>query len=192
MVAVAAVAVWWRRHPSACPHSQRFWVEAPHPLITARACTKCWSPQATSACWKWGRKRLPHAVGRGEAASRRRLEILDLQREMRVHTTGRARRRGIDNVSASQADVRSLPYGDDCFDGAFVVATLGEVPDQNAALSELARVIRPGGRLVVGELFGDPHWVRFGALRQRADRAGFDFERRIGSTLGYFIRFRPR
>jgi len=29
-----AVALWWRRHPSACPYAQRFWVEAPHPLIT--------------------------------------------------------------------------------------------------------------------------------------------------------------
>jgi uncharacterized membrane protein len=26
--------LWWRRHPSACPYSQRFWLEPPHPLIT--------------------------------------------------------------------------------------------------------------------------------------------------------------
>src|SRR5207247_7684120 len=34
--AVAGVALWWRRNPSACPYSQRFWVEAPHPFITRR------------------------------------------------------------------------------------------------------------------------------------------------------------
>jgi hypothetical protein len=34
--AVAAIALWWRRHPSACPYSQRFWVEAPHPLVTRK------------------------------------------------------------------------------------------------------------------------------------------------------------
>jgi len=28
------VALWWRRNPSACPYNQRFWVQAPHPLIT--------------------------------------------------------------------------------------------------------------------------------------------------------------
>ncbi len=32
--AVAGAALWWRRNPSACPYSQRFWVQAPHPFIT--------------------------------------------------------------------------------------------------------------------------------------------------------------
>ena len=27
-------SLWWRTHPSACPYNQRFWVQAPHPLIT--------------------------------------------------------------------------------------------------------------------------------------------------------------
>ena len=26
--------MWWRKNPSACPYSQRFWVQAPHPVIT--------------------------------------------------------------------------------------------------------------------------------------------------------------
>jgi ubiquinone/menaquinone biosynthesis C-methylase UbiE len=64
------------------------------------------------------------------------------------------------------------------------------VPDQDRALRELARVIRPQGRLVVGELFGDPHWVRLGRLKERAARAGLAFERRVGTPLGYFARFR--
>src|SRR2546421_3354331 len=29
-----AVALWWRHNPSACPYNQRFWIQAPHPLIT--------------------------------------------------------------------------------------------------------------------------------------------------------------
>jgi hypothetical protein len=32
--------------------------------------------------------------------------------------------------------------------------------------------------------------VTFGKLRERADGAGFDFERRVGGLLGYFARFR--
>ena len=32
--AIVGSALWWRRHPSACPYGQRFWVQAPHPIIT--------------------------------------------------------------------------------------------------------------------------------------------------------------
>src|SRR5436189_370568 len=34
LAAVIAVALRWRKNPSACPYGQRFWVQAPHPLIT--------------------------------------------------------------------------------------------------------------------------------------------------------------
>ncbi len=49
---------------------------------------------------------------------------------------------------------------------------------------------RPGGRVVVGELFGDPHWVSPKRLRSRAEAAGLEFERRAGTGLAYFARFR--
>ena len=34
--AIAAAALWWRKNPSACPYNQRFWVQAPHPIITRK------------------------------------------------------------------------------------------------------------------------------------------------------------
>jgi SAM-dependent methyltransferase len=66
---------------------------------------------------------------------------------------------------------------------------LGEIPDQQAALSEIARVLAPGGRLIVGELFGDPHFVSPGALERRAGAAGLRLEHRNGPAFGYFARF---
>ena len=68
------------------------------------------------------------------------------------------------------------------------MTVLGEIPDQQAALSELRRVLKPGGRLVVGELFGDPHWVRLSALRRRAEESG-QFERTDARLLGQFSSF---
>jgi ubiquinone/menaquinone biosynthesis C-methylase UbiE len=98
----------------------------------------------------------------------------------------RARARGIETIRPAQGDAQALPYADDTFDAAYLVAVLGEVPDQGAALRELARVLRPGGRLVVGELFGDPHWVSPTALRRGAEQAGLRFERRVGRLLGHY------
>ena len=36
VAALVGVSVWWRRNPSACPYNQRFWVQAPHPIITRK------------------------------------------------------------------------------------------------------------------------------------------------------------
>jgi ubiquinone/menaquinone biosynthesis C-methylase UbiE len=102
------------------------------------------------------------------------------------HTMRRARERGVENITPARAGARRLPYPDASFDAAYLVAVLGEIPDQPAAMNELARVLKPGGRLVVGELFGDPHWVSPRSLRARAEDAGLAFERRSG---GYFARF---
>jgi ubiquinone/menaquinone biosynthesis C-methylase UbiE len=187
--AAVAAALWWRSHPSACPYSQRFWVEAPHPLITRARLREALSPSPGERLLEigpgTGYYSLPVAESLGPDGS---LQIFDLQQEMLDHTIQAAGRRGLHNVVATQGDAHSLPYPTDSFDGAFLVTVLGEIPDQDRALRELHRVIRPGGRLVVGELFGDPHWVRPAALAQRSEQAGFHPERRIGSPLGYFAR----
>ena len=51
-------------------------------------------------------------------------------------------------VQAVQADVQDLPFADGSFDAAVAAWMLYHVPDVDRALAELARVLRPGGRLV--------------------------------------------
>jgi ubiquinone/menaquinone biosynthesis C-methylase UbiE len=118
------------------------------------------------------------------------LEILDIQRQMLEHTMRRAREIGVENIIPTRGDARELPYQDNAFDAAYLVATLGEVPDQQCALEELRRVLKPGGRLVVGEGQPDPHMVGFQTLRKLAEAAGLAFEQRTGGPLGYFASFK--
>jgi ubiquinone/menaquinone biosynthesis C-methylase UbiE len=187
--ALAGAALWWRWNPSACPYGQRFWVEAPHPLITRSRLREALEPTP-------GERMLEIGPGTGyytaELAewigAEGRLEIFDIQQEMLDHSMRRVGERGAENVRPTQGDARSLPYEDASFDAVVLVTVLGEIPDQDAALGEIARVLRPGGRLVVGELFGDPHMVTAGSLRRRAEEAGLRFERRVGPKLGYFAR----
>ena len=188
--AVAGAAVWWRRNPSACPYSQRFWVEAPHHLITRERLREILEAKLGERILEVGPGTGYYSLDVAEwVGPDGRLDILDLQQEMLDHTMRRAGERGLGNVTPSRSDATSLPYDDGSFDAAFLVTVLGEIPDQDAALRELARVLRPGGRLVVGELLGDPHYVRLAPLRLRASATGLAYARRVGNALGYFARF---
>jgi ubiquinone/menaquinone biosynthesis C-methylase UbiE len=179
-----AAALWWRRYPSACPYNQRFWVQAPHPLITRARLLEALAPGRDETVLEVGPGTGYYTLDVARAVAR--LHIFDLQQEMLDHTLRRAAAAGVDNLEPRQGDARALPYADASFDAAYLVTVLGEIPDQEAALRELRRVVRPGGRLVVGELFGDPHMVGERALRRRAAATGWRLERRVGPRLGFF------
>jgi SAM-dependent methyltransferase len=57
-----------------------------------------------------------------------------------------ARRRGVD---ARIGDVQALPFDDAWFDVAAAVWMLYHAPDVDRAVAQLARVLQPGGRLIV-------------------------------------------
>lgn len=182
--ATLAAALWWRRHPSACPYGQRFWVDVPHPFVTRERLHEALAPQPGERILEVGPGTGYYSLAVAERVGT--LELLDVQQEFLDHTMRRAQEAGLTNLVAAQGDARSMPFEDGRFDGAYLTAVLGEVPDQDAALRELARVVRPGGRVVVGELFGDPHWVAPRTLRRRAEAAGLTYARRVGPWFGCF------
>jgi ubiquinone/menaquinone biosynthesis C-methylase UbiE len=189
---VLGAAYWWRKNPSACPYNQRFWVQAPHPGITRKRLLEILAPQPGERLLEIGPGTGHYSLEVAERLDGGTLSVFDIQQEMLDHVMGRAGERGVYNIEPTLGDARATPYEDSSFDGAFLVTVMGEIPDQDAALRELARVLRPDGRLVVGELFGDPHMVTLRKLRERAERLGFSFERRLGTPLAYFARFRAR
>jgi protein-L-isoaspartate O-methyltransferase len=191
--AVAGAALWWRKNPSACPYGQRFWVEAPHPLITRARLRAILDPKPGERILEVGPGTGYYTLDVAEGVKPDgEVDVLDLQQEMLDHTMRSAGERGLSNVNPTHSDATAMPYEDATYDAAFLVTVLGEIPDQDAAIRELARVLKHGGRLVVGELLGDPHYVRLGPLRLRASGAGLAYERRAGNALGYFARFVKR
>ncbi len=192
-LAVLAGALWWRKNPSACPYGQRFWVEAPHPLITRERLRETLSPSPGERVLEIGPGTGYYSLDlAGWLGDDGELELFDLQQEFLDHTMERARERALTNLVATRGDATALPHPDDSFDAVVLITVLGEIPDQDAALREIARVLKPDGRLVVGELFGDPHFTAPGALERRAEGAGLRLQERSGPWLGYFARLTPR
>ena len=188
--AALAYAVWWRKNPSACPYQQHFWLEVPHPFLTRARLRRILAPQPGERVLEVGPGTGYYSLDVAEQiAPDGVLDILDVQQEMLDHTMRKASERHITNIVPTHGDAQELPYPDHTFDAAYMTVTLGEVPDKDAALRELRRVLKPSGRLIVGEIFGDPHMVSFGSLRAGAEAAGLQFEQRLGKRVAYFARF---
>ncbi len=117
-----------------------------------------------------------------------KLEIFDLQQEFLDHTIGRAAERGLTNVVPTQGDATALPYEDASIDAVVLTAVLGEIPDPVAALRQIQRVLKPSGRLIVGELFGDPHFTTQASLKRQAGEAGLAWQEHSGNWFAYFAR----
>ncbi|RLB55505.1 MAG: bifunctional demethylmenaquinone methyltransferase/2-methoxy-6-polyprenyl-1,4-benzoquinol methylase UbiE [Deltaproteobacteria bacterium] len=66
-------------------------------------------------------------------------------------------------IELVEGDAEKLPFEDDCFDGVTIAFGIRNVPDRGAALREMARVTKPGGRVVVLEL-SEPKSGIFGPL----------------------------
>src|ERR671914_370376 len=188
---ILAYVTQQRKDPSACPYGLRFSLELPHPFVTRPRLREILSPEPSQTVLEVGPGTGYYSLDAARwLEPEGTLEVLDIQQEMLDHTMRRAHALGISNIAPTQGDAQALPYPDGYFDAAYLVATLGEVPDKERALRELRRVLKPGGRLVVGESQPDPHMVSLDKLRMLADAAGLSYEGRIGERLGYFASFR--
>ena len=121
----------------------------------------------------------------------------------RDHLPGDARYVGVDYFSTASewyrtrpdiyADAQKLPLVEACIDHALLLDVLEHIPSPDRCLSELSRVLKPGGSLTIQVPFLYPihdapldyhRWTRYGLLRVAASH-GFSVveERAIGAPL---------
>ncbi|HNT89544.1 MAG TPA: class I SAM-dependent methyltransferase, partial [Candidatus Hydrogenedentes bacterium] len=63
-------------------------------------------------------------------------------------------------ISSIVGNAEQLPFGEACLDGILMALTLCFVSDAPQALLECRRVLRPGGRLLLGMVPADSVWGR--------------------------------
>jgi ubiquinone/menaquinone biosynthesis C-methylase UbiE len=65
------------------------------------------------------------------------------------------------NVEYHQSDGASLPFPDESLEAVFANMYLHHIPSPSAAIAEMVRVLRPGGRLVITDMDVHPYaWLK--------------------------------
>lgn len=113
-----------------------------------------------------------------------------------------ARRRADDlgrNVDLREGDAHNLPFGNASFDSVVCTFSLCNIPDVDGALSEMNRVLRPGGMLILLDHIRSKNKLVYGiqkAIEFVSRRAeGEHMTRRPGDQVpdhGFEIRERER
>jgi ubiquinone/menaquinone biosynthesis C-methylase UbiE len=82
-----------------------------------------------------------------------------------------------------QGDACKLPLRGATMDHVYFITVFGEIPDRRAALAEIKRILRPGGRLSISEQFPDPDFITRHTLRRELRAAGFVEETTSGRLV---------
>ena len=100
----------------------------------------------------------------------RRLVATDFSEGMRKRT--RKKCAGFSNVEVRHADILKLDFPDESFDAVVAANVIHLLDEPRRALSELDRVCRPGGKLIIPTYVNKEKAKR---LDKALDRAGADF-----------------
>ncbi len=77
---------------------------------------------------------------------------LDFSGEMIASANAKRQTRGVSGVTFLQGDAMNMPFPDGSFDALTIAWGLRNLPDYQAGIREMSRVLRPEGRLVILEM----------------------------------------
>lgn len=132
------------------------------------------------------------ACGAGHAAELaaphvRQVVGLDLTPALLRLTAGRLRAAGISNVVLQEGNADQLPFLDASFDLVICRSALHHFPHPERPAAEMARVCRPGGRVVVSDMVAPDPGIRdpFDKLHRQVDpsHAGTLLEAELAALL---------
>jgi ArsR family transcriptional regulator len=113
-------------------------------------------------------------------------DVIAVDRSADMLQAAHRRLRDVANVDVRRGELEALPIQDGALDAATLLLVLHHLPDPAEALAEAARVLRPGGRLLISDML--PHdreiyrqqmghvWLGFSeeTLGRLLAQAGFD------------------
>ncbi|MEJ2746894.1 MAG: methyltransferase domain-containing protein [Anaerolineae bacterium] len=133
-----------------------------------------------------GRLTIPAAKRVGPTGS---VVALDIQPEMLNRLRQRITDQNLTNIQTIQAGAGDGAVPHDTFDRALLVTVLGEIPDRQAALTEILDALKPGGILSITEALPDPHYQSRTQLRKLTQEVGYEEQSCTGNWVAFTINF---
>jgi SAM-dependent methyltransferase len=151
MTAASAYRAFWARVGERFPDlegaaSTRYYAENEQRLFTDHLAplagrrilkTDLWDEAKNTRILAWASRRGARVYG------------VDIS-EPTVRQARRAFGRGSEALGGAVGDVRALPFADGAFDAVYSMGTIEHFDETEQAVGEIARVLRPGGRAIVG------------------------------------------
>ncbi len=124
------------------------------------------------------------------AVPRGKLVLVDVQQEMLDMARERLKDKGFENVEYHRGDAVSLPLDSESFDAVFLSMVLGEVPNREACLKEIRRVLCPGGLLLITEMMSDPDFIPMPDMLKLIEAVGFELSTKHEGRFSYTVNAR--
>lgn len=114
---------------------------------------------------------------------------IDIQPGMIERLKDRAKSNNISNLTAILGDATRPIVAEASFDVAFLVTTLGEIPDRAAAIAQCFHALKSGGVLSISEMLPDPHYQSKSTVKRLAEAAGFQLQSIVGGMWLFTANF---
>lgn len=136
-----------------------------------------------------GRNTIPIAQAVGENGE---VSAIDVQAGMLQQVELKATGLDLRNIECHLLDLGSGELPENHYDRIVMVTVIGEIPDQQAAITQVYRSLKSDGLFSITEVIFDPHFQSRKHIRHLAAAKGFEEVATFGGPLAYTLNFKKR
>ena len=101
---------------------------------------------------------------------------MDIREKMLQITKSRAEKKNLNNIRYLKGDCSRIDLSDNSVDLICINLVLGEIVNLDESINEIARILKPLGRISIMESIFDDHYMNVQEVKELLKKKGFSFE----------------